>query len=135
MDPRRSAVRHSLSMPTRRRPKGPGGGQFAPNARPEQPISDVPLTVNAPGCTLTKDELLARYANGERDFPGVNCTGADRRGVNFGGVNFGGANLRFVNFTEAYLGRVNFTGADLTGADLRRVNITVAYLTGVPFAA
>ena len=48
---------------------------------------------------MTRDELLAAYAKGER---------------NFRHANIGGADLR-----DAYLSGANLSGADLSGTDLR----------------
>ena len=48
---------------------------------------------------MTRDELLSRYADGER------------------------------NFTDANLAGANLTGADLSGADLTRANLSSADMT------
>ena len=40
-------VRHPLGMPIHRRPQGPGGGQFAPSERPEDPTDVRPLEVRS----------------------------------------------------------------------------------------
>lgn len=59
---------------------------------------------------MNRDELLSRYANGDRDFRGVNLSGVDLRGV-----NLSGADLR---------------GADLIGTDMRYADLTLATLSG-----
>ena len=82
--------RYSRIVPIRRKAKGPGGGQFSPNARPKQIIPAVPLTVNDPGRRLTRDELLARYADGERDFPNVDLIGVDLTEENLAGARLPG---------------------------------------------
>ena len=49
---------------------------------------------------MTAEELLERYAAGERDFAGVDLNGAVLTGI---------------NLDRADLSRVNFTGANLSG--------------------
>jgi hypothetical protein len=74
---------------------------------------------------MTREELLNKYANGERDFAGANLAYA----------NLAGAYLAGANLTGAYLARADLTGANLTHADIARAdlayaNLTHAYLTG-----
>lgn len=59
---------------------------------------------------MTRAELLRRYAEGERDFRGLD--------------------LRATDFEGCYLRRVDLTGADLRDADLRRADLEGATLTG-----
>jgi uncharacterized protein YjbI with pentapeptide repeats len=59
---------------------------------------------------LTAQELLDRYAAGERDFAGVDLHGVD----------LSKAVLRGINLDRADLSEVNFTGADLSGDYGRR---------------
>ncbi len=54
---------------------------------------------------MTAEELLERYAAGERDFAGVDLNG----------VNLSGAVLTGINLERADLSTVNFSGADLSG--------------------
>lgn len=78
-------------------------------------------------------ELLERYADGERDFSSV---GMLRQLKVPGGQNLSGISLRGCNFHEVDLSEVNLAGADLSGvvcqstsfrnADLRGANISVA---------
>jgi uncharacterized protein YjbI with pentapeptide repeats len=82
------------------------------------------------GCAqkMTPDELLQRYAAGERNFRGVNLSDeiliwADLRGADLRGANLRGANLNWAN-----LSRVNLIGADLRGADLAWANLNNADL-------
>jgi uncharacterized protein YjbI with pentapeptide repeats len=81
-------------------------------------------------CTqkMTPDQLLQRYAAGERNFRGVNLSDeiliwADLRGADLRGANLRGANLNWANFS-----RVNLIGADLRGADLAWANLSNADL-------
>ena len=68
-------------MPIRRRSRGSDGGQFKAWPRCEQVESEVPVKANAVGRTMiSRDELLARYANGERDFTCANLAGAKLSG-------------------------------------------------------
>ena len=88
---------------------------------------------------MTRDDLLARYAAGERDFSrahlpcadlrdadlaGASFRGAylpcaDLRGAGLKGTDLGGACLVGAYLPHASLGDANLTGADLTGARLR----------------
>jgi uncharacterized protein YjbI with pentapeptide repeats len=54
---------------------------------------------------MTAEELLERYAAGERDFAGIDLHGVD----------LSQAVLRGINLDRADLSEVNFTGADLSG--------------------
>ena len=67
---------------------------------------------------MTRDELLAAYAAGKRNFRGAylggaDLAGADLRGAYLGGADLAGADLGGADLRWAYLG-----GADLGGADL-----------------
>lgn len=93
---------------------------------------------------MTGEELRRRYADGERNFSGVDLSGAmvtgsvsdedffvaiDLRGIDFSRANLSGADLSGANFTEA-----NFSGANLKRCwmykcDLTRANFTQADLT------
>lgn len=84
---------------------------------------------------MTRDELLARYAAGERDFGGVNLSGADLfrvnlSGANLSGVSLSGANLSGASLSWANLSGVSLSGANLSGADLFRANLFRANLSG-----
>ena len=52
---------------------------------------------------MTRDELLSRYADGERDFTGANLSGA---------------NLSYADLSGADLTRANLSSADMTDANL-----------------
>jgi uncharacterized protein YjbI with pentapeptide repeats len=70
---------------------------------------DVVLEVGV----MTAEELLERYAAGERNFAGVDLTPSDGDWIKLTRQNLQGINLR-----GAYLYRANFGLSDLTGADL-----------------
>ena len=67
---------------------------------------------------MTVQELLARYAAGERNFSFANLSNAD-----LGGANLRGADLRFANLGDANLGDANLVGANLVGANLTNCTI------------
>jgi hypothetical protein len=69
------------------------------------------------------EELLARYAAGERVFGGATLFKADLRGADLRGARLSGADLRGANLTG-----VNLTGADLVSANLSRALLGVAWL-------
>lgn len=104
--------------------------------------------------TITAEELLRRYANGERDFSGVclgyeaNLIGVDLRGINLSkaemitvkliGANLDGANLIGANFEGADLTSASFVKADsskvcLDGSQLVNTNFADANLAGAKF--
>ena len=55
----------------------------------------------------TKDQLLAAYAEGRRDF----------RFLILRGANLSGASLRYANFKDADLENANLRGANLNGCN------------------
>jgi len=64
------------------------------------------------------EELLNRYAAGERDFQNSDLTSA----------NFNGANLSDINLTGATLNRADLSSTDLSNALLLRANLSAAML-------
>ena len=69
------------------------------------------------------EELLERYAAGERDFRGADLCRVDLRGANLRGANLRWANLIGTNLNQA----------DLTGANLIEVELRGASLCGTDF--
>jgi uncharacterized protein YjbI with pentapeptide repeats len=99
---------------------------------------------------MTAEELLARYAKGQRDFRGVILRGADLRqadlsfavfqGADLTAANLGGANLFRSDLSraclcEARLARVNGQQANFEWADLRRAMIYQANLHSATLAS
>src|SRR6476469_336815 len=90
---------------------------------------------------MTVEELLKKYAAGERNFAGINLTEANLSGVNLSGANLKGANLSVANLSGANLSKTNLTGAKLNiarlsgahlgGANLTDADLNVAYLVRV----
>lgn len=79
--------------------------------------------------SLSVEDLLQRYAAGERDFGGVVVAGAPR-GRNFRReADLCGANLRGAQLLGAQLRGADLRGADLRGALLRGVDIAHANLS------
>ncbi|MFN6563327.1 MAG: pentapeptide repeat-containing protein [Nostoc sp. ChiSLP01] len=72
---------------------------------------------------ITVEELLQRYAAGERDFSVVCLDDADLSGANLAGIDFSHARLRWANLSGAIL-----CGANLSDTDLQRANLTGANL-------
>jgi len=97
----------------------------------------------------TREELLRRYASGERSFPGTELSDADLTGVVldgadferwswFSSANFEGASLRGTSFRECNVKCASFRRADLTGATfelaaVESVDFEGAKLDGVSF--
>ena len=69
---------------------------------------------------MTAEELLERYAAGERDFSGVEINGL-KCGTRCKDLN--GATLPNVIFKNAKLSRINFMDANLKGADFTNADI------------
>lgn len=106
------------------------------------------------------EEILKRYAAGEREFLYIDLSGADLSKVDFGerrlrnityierikfiyanftnanlsGANFQGAFMEFINLTNANLSGANLENAQLAGANLRDANLKNANLCGTNFA-
>ncbi len=81
--------------------------------------------------TMTREELLAAYAAGQRDFTKVNLSEANLTGVNLTEADLTGADLYGVNLTGADLSGADLYGVNLTGADLSRADLSGADLYGV----
>lgn len=93
---------------------------------------------------MDAEELVVRYATGERDFAGVDLTGVmlrrgeelelllERHGIE---ENYwvGGVELCGIDLSGANLERANLEGADFTGATLRGANLREAKLEVVCF--
>lgn len=94
---------------------------------------------------MTADELLQRYAAGQRDFQGVNLSGeilswADLTGANLSEANLSGVilnwsnlshvKLRGANLSDCDLNWTNLEQADLQGANLRGAEVSAANLKG-----
>ena len=77
---------------------------------------------------ITIDELLERYAAGERDFTQfkIGYTDRDLRGVNLSEATFGVRTLEFVGTLKG----INLSGANLSGAWLDERSIENANLRG-----
>lgn len=107
---------------------------------------------------IPPNELLKRYAQGERDFRGVNLSeqilskvdlcgadlseakldktvldGANLTRVNLSRADLAGATLRRADLVWANLRKANLKGANLRGADLSGADLSGANLTGADF--
>ena len=79
---------------------------------------------------MTRDELLAAYAAGKRNFRGADLCGADLCGACLCGADLAGADLAGADLRWAYLGGADLAGAYLGGADLRWAYLGGADLGG-----
>lgn len=79
---------------------------------------------------MEPDELVRRYAAGERDFSGVDLSGANLAGVNLAEADLSGADLSYAN-----LSRANLSGAEMYDANLYGANLSRADLSRVEMSA
>ncbi|WP_448271185.1 pentapeptide repeat-containing protein [Nostoc sp. DSM 114160] len=79
---------------------------------------------------MNRDELLKRYAVGERDFSGVDLSGVNLKGVELYGVNLSKANLSNVKLGYADITCSNLQEANLSGVNLDHTRIDECNLTG-----
>ena len=79
---------------------------------------------------MTTEELLERYAAGERDFSGVDLRGVNLSGANLYGVMLYDADLRGANLGGANLNGTKLSSADLRNADLSNTNLSESNLCG-----
>jgi uncharacterized protein YjbI with pentapeptide repeats len=88
-----------------------------------------------------REDLLRRYAKGERSFPAIELSDADLAGVTLDGAkferwswffsaNFEGASLRGTSFRECNVKCANFQRADLTGASFELAAVESADFDG-----
>jgi Pentapeptide repeats (8 copies) len=139
------AMQNPLVVVTRQAPKPPMLGALIPsNALSIGEIigrdRDVEVKWGCPGeafwpggdgyvlerGVMTREELLERYAAGERLFIDI-----DLSGVNLGAVNIQGIRLRRCNLENSNLSGINLLGGDLLGSNLRGANLSDANLEGV----
>ncbi|MEH2000882.1 pentapeptide repeat-containing protein [Nostoc sp.] len=82
---------------------------------------------------ITAEELLERYADGERNFAGIKLAHYGLYGFRrskHSGLDLDGVVLRDINLRGADLLNVYLIGADLTGADLGGICLESCYLVG-----
>ena len=77
---------------------------------------------------ISGEEFWERYEEGERDFKGINLTGADLTGNSPSDVNLSKANLTQTRLSDANWSSENLSGANLTQADLNNINLCNANL-------
>jgi uncharacterized protein YjbI with pentapeptide repeats len=92
------------------------------------------MTHDPTNAELSVQDLLARYAAGERRFQGVNLRGAHLGGADLRGADLRGADLTSATLPSAQLSSVDLTEAKLgsawlAGAELRGANLTGADLS------
>jgi uncharacterized protein YjbI with pentapeptide repeats len=76
---------------------------------------------------ITAEELLARYADGERDFRGIELIQSEGVPLD-SSIDLEGAILRDINLRGAYLRQADLCGADMCGADLFGAYLERAWL-------
>ncbi|MBD2356102.1 pentapeptide repeat-containing protein [Tolypothrix sp. FACHB-123] len=82
---------------------------------------------------VTTDEILRRYAIGERNFVNVNLRCAVLTSVKLLGINISYAKLNFANLSQANLSQANLTAADFSQANLSKSDLNKASLIRANF--
>ena len=126
--------------------------------RNQPPPSPIRTTETKPKVPLTSEEVLSKYARGDKNFSqanlsevnlaeenlelssfsqskliGINFQGANLCRTNFYNANLAQANLREANLRHAELYKANLKNADLRGASLRNANLISANLKDANF--
>lgn len=79
---------------------------------------------------MQAEEILKKYADGERNFSGVNITEINLTRANLTGIDFSDATLSIANLTGANLSEANLTGAKLNVAKMSGANFSQAKFNG-----
>ncbi len=79
-----------------------------------------------PKKTMSLQEILERYRNGERNFSEITCTNTDFNNLNLSGSDFSRSNLSFSSFDGANLSNCDFSECNLEWSSFRRTNFTNA---------
>jgi uncharacterized protein YjbI with pentapeptide repeats len=112
--------------------------QPIPKLSPSPTGTPIPKPIPKPALTpITVASLLAKYAEGQRDFPNVQLIGreGDRlQGQDLSNINLNGAVIEKLDLKQVILRNANLNGiilirADLRGADLSRSSLIGANLT------
>ena len=77
---------------------------------------------------LTAENLLQRYAIGERNFVNANLRCAELCSLTLNDVNFSYAKLNYVNLSQTNLSKSNLTSADIEQANLSDTNLSQSIL-------
>ncbi|MGB3636032.1 MAG: pentapeptide repeat-containing protein [Rivularia sp. (in: cyanobacteria)] len=82
------------------------------------------------GEIVSGEEFWERYEEGERDFTGINLTGANLSGAYLIQANLCGAYLENTDLSNTYLSSADLRGADLSNANLENACLEDAKLAG-----
>ena len=77
-----------------------------------------------------RDLFRQRYADGERDFTGIDLRNIHRCGEIFNEINLSKANLQGTSMRSSMLFQANLSGANLERIDLRRTKLKYVNLSG-----
>jgi uncharacterized protein YjbI with pentapeptide repeats len=80
--------------------------------------------------TVTTEEVLEAYKDGERDFCRINIVAAKLGGAVLQEIDFSGSCLRETDFRGANLAGADFRGANLVGARFEGANLAGAKFDG-----
>lgn len=72
-----------------------------------------------------------RYAKNERNFRGLDLSGADLSNLKLDDIDFRGANLQRANFQGSTLQKADFRGSELKGTIFKKANLQYANFEGM----
>jgi uncharacterized protein YjbI with pentapeptide repeats len=84
---------------------------------------------------MDTEELLERYADGERDFAGITLKSVDLQEAILIDINFCGADLSYSNFDDADLSNANLSNAKLDSTKFNGATLEGANLHGITLDA
>ncbi len=93
-------------------------------------LVDTKLPKVEDGEIVTAEEFWERYEAGERDFTGINLSGANLSGAYLIQANLCGAYLENTDLSNTYLSSADLRGADLSNANLENACLEDAKLAG-----
>ena len=91
-------------------------------------------TANLTRNTITVDELLQKYALGQRDFSKISLRGVDLKDADLRYINLREANLSHSNLSDAILYGANLEKANINFSKLNRATLEGAFLSGATIA-
>jgi uncharacterized protein YjbI with pentapeptide repeats/CheY-like chemotaxis protein len=138
--PLQSAVSPTSSPPPPPAPASQPAPKLQPVVPPSAPLAATPTVAEPPEPEQVPDhlpdpvaqvnQLLQRYAAGERNFTGIRLIGCNLQGANLEGINLSRADLMLADLSGCLLTGAKLSGANLIGAEMVKANLREASLGG-----